>query len=141
MTDHPEILSRYRLPWRRDQLKQGGKWSAAMRYGPGMLIGAAILGVAGFLAWKNRDKIAATAGPMIENAKARGQTLLEEARARSSTLIDEAKARSSTLIDEAKVKGEELIGQAKAKGEAVAEKVASSVRRGAADESLTSDLH
>ena len=33
-----------------------------------MLIGAAVLGVAGVLAWRNREKIRATAAPLLQNA-------------------------------------------------------------------------
>ncbi|WP_293905894.1 hypothetical protein [Phenylobacterium sp.] len=84
---------------------------------PLLLIGAAVLGVAGYLAWRNREKIAAAA-PAIEGAKVKGQALVHDAAA----------------------KGHELIDQAKAKGDAMVDKVAR-VRRGAADPAAGPDLH
>ncbi|MFN3582435.1 hypothetical protein [Phenylobacterium sp.] len=42
---------------------------------PVLLIGAAALGVAGVLAWRNRRRIAEAARPMLESAAARGQTV------------------------------------------------------------------
>lgn len=121
MTDQPDTLSRYRLPLTRDHLKQAGAALPFLRYvpkNPLLLIGAAVLGVAGVLAWRNRGRIAATAGPMIEDARVKGQTLL----------------------DDAKAKGEELIDQAKSATEAVAAK-AKRVRRGAAAEKPVIDLN
>jgi GNAT superfamily N-acetyltransferase len=41
-------------------------------------LGAAGRGVAGVLAWRNREKLARTASPMIDDAKAKGQALIEE---------------------------------------------------------------
>ena len=137
MTDHPNTLSRYRLPLRRDRLKQAREFTApAMRYvpkNPLFLIGAALIGVAGFLAWRNRDKIAATAGPMIEDARARGQALMNEAAAKGQSLLDEAAAKGSDLLDEARAKGEAV-------AETISEKV-SSVRRGAAGQTPPTDVH
>jgi hypothetical protein len=104
MTDHPETLAPYRMPWRRDQVKQLGPLTPMLRYvpkNPLFLIGAAVIGVAGVLAWRNRDRIASAAGPVIDDARAKGQALIEDA----------------------KHKGEELIEQAKTTGEAVAAKV------------------
>jgi hypothetical protein len=133
MTDLREILSRYRLPLRRDHLKQARALAApAMRYvprNPLFLIGAALVGIAGFVAWKNREKIASTAGPLIEDARARGQALMDEAAAKSQALMGEATAKT-----------QELLEGAKATGEAVAEKV-SSVRRGAAGRRAPTDIH
>ncbi|WP_296597070.1 hypothetical protein [Phenylobacterium sp.] len=118
MTDHPETLAPYRMPWARDSMKQAGALTPLLRYvpkNPLFLIGAAAIGVAGVLAWRNREKIAETASPMIEEAKAKGQALIEDA----------------------KIKGEELIDQAKATGEAVAAKT----RRRAAPKATIPDLH
>jgi hypothetical protein len=42
---------------------------------PVLLIGAAALGVAGVLAWRNRRRIAEAANPMLESAAARGQAV------------------------------------------------------------------
>ncbi|MBU1374787.1 MAG: hypothetical protein KKE02_06805 [Alphaproteobacteria bacterium] len=121
MTDHPETLAPYRMPWRRDQLKQVGALTPMLRYipkNPLFLIGAAVVGVASVLAWRNREKIATAASPLIDDARAKGHA----------------------FIDDAKAKGEELIEQAKTTGEAVAAKAAR-VRRRAAPEKAVSDLH
>lgn len=120
MTDHPETLAPYRMPWRRDQMKQLGGLAPMLRYvpkNPFLLIGAAALGIAGVVAWRNREKIATVAGPMIDDARAKGQALVEDAR----------------------VKGEELIDQAKATGEAVVAKART--RRRAAPTTTVPDLH
>jgi hypothetical protein len=133
MTDLKETLSRYRLPLHRDHLKQAQAYAApAMRYAsknPLLLIGAGLLALAGIVAFSNRKKIAATAGPLIEDARVRGQALMEEAAAKSHALMGEARA-----------KGQELLESAHAKSDAVAEKVAS-VRRGAAGRSRPTDVH
>jgi hypothetical protein len=120
MTDHPETIAPYRMPWRRDQVKQLGALTPMLRYvpkNPLFLIGAAVVGVAGVLAWRNREKIASAASPMIDDARARGQALIEDA----------------------KVKGEELIEQAKTTGEAVVAKARA--RRPAAAKTTTPELH
>jgi hypothetical protein len=117
MTDHPETLSRYRLPWRRDQMKQAGALASAFR-NPALLIGAAVVGVVGVLAWRNRERIAQKTAPLIEDAKIKGQELIEDA----------------------KVMGQELIDEAKAKTQALGEKAAR-VRRRATAENTTPELH
>jgi hypothetical protein len=133
MTDLKDTLSRYRLPLRRDHLKQARDFAApAMRYvprNPLFLVGAALVGIAGFVAWRNREKIASTAGPLIEDARVRGQALMDEAAAKSHALMSEASAKT-----------QELVEGARAKGERVAEKV-SSVRRGAARRIAPTDIH
>ena len=120
MTDPRDTLAAFRLPWKRDELKQFGFLAPALRYvpkNPLLLIGAAAVGIAGVLAWKNREKIATTAGPIIDDARAKGQALVEDAR----------------------VKGEELIEQAKTTGEAVVAKTRA--RRRAAPEKTIPELH
>lgn len=42
---------------------------------PALWIGAAVLGAAGFLAWRNRERIRETARPMLQNAAERGAAL------------------------------------------------------------------
>jgi hypothetical protein len=144
MTDHPDTLARFRLPLRRDQMKQAREFAApATRFAtknPLLLIGAGVLAVAGIVIWANREKIGAKAGPLLEEAKAKGLELMDEARTRSATLIDEAKTRSQTLIDEAALKGQDLLAAAKTKGEEVAEKVATARRRNATP-SIPTDIH
>ncbi len=120
MTDHPETLAPYRMPWRRDQMKQLGALTPMLRYvpkNPLFLIGAAVVGVAGVMAWRNRERIATAASPVIDDARAKGQALIEEAR----------------------TKGEELIEQAKSTGEAVVAKA--KTRRRAAAETTPPELH
>lgn len=120
MTDHPETLAPYRMPWRRDQMKQLGALTPMLRHvpkNPLFLIGAAVIGVAGVLAWRNRERIATAASPVIDDARVKGQALIEEAR----------------------TKGEALIEQAKATGEAVVAKART--RRRAAAETTTPELH
>jgi hypothetical protein len=123
MTDHPETLAPYRMPWRRDQVKQLGSLTPMLRYvpkNPLFLIGAAVVGVAGVLAWRNRDRIASAASPVIDDARAKGQALIEDA----------------------KHKGEELIEQAKTTGEAVAAKARVRRRKPAAEADLSpTELH
>ena len=133
MTDHSDIFSRYRLPIRRDQLKQARAFAApALRYvpkNPMFLVGAALIGVGSFLAWRNREKIGAAAGPLIEEARVRGRQLM-----------DEAAAKSHALMDDAAAKGQDLLDSARSTGEAVVEKAAA-VRRGAAARIAATDVH
>jgi hypothetical protein len=42
-----------------------------------MFIGAAVLGLAGVLAWRNREKIRRTAGPLLQNAADRSAQFRE----------------------------------------------------------------
>ena len=107
MTDHPETLAPYRMPWRRDHLKQAGALAPMLRYvprNPLFLIGAAAIGIAGVLAWRNREKIAATAGPMIDDAKAKGQALIDDARAKGEELIDQAKTTTEAVVAKARTR-------------------------------------
>jgi hypothetical protein len=124
MTDNPETLARHRLPLSRGQLKQAAAFTPMLKAipkNPFLWIGAAAIGIAGVVAWRNREKIAATAQPMIDDARAKGEAMIETARA----------------------KGEELIEEAKAVGEEVAAKAAkvARVRRTAAPETPKPELH
>lgn len=101
MTDHPETLAPYRMPWRRDHMKQAMAFAPLLRRvpkNPLFLIGAAAIGIVGVVAWKNRDRIAATAGPMIDDAKVKGQALIDDARAKGEELIDQAKATTEAVV-------------------------------------------
>ncbi len=101
MTDQPETLAPYRMPWRRDHVKQAFALPSMLRAvpkNPLFLIGAAAIGVAGVLAWRNREKIAATTGPMIDDAKARGHALIEEARTKGEDLVEQAKATTEAVV-------------------------------------------
>lgn len=107
MTDQPETLAPYRLPWRRDSMKQAGAFAPVLRYiprHPGLLIGAALVGVAGVLAWRNREKIKTKAAPMIDDARAKGRTLVEEARTKSRTAVEKAKAKGETVAAKARTR-------------------------------------
>ncbi len=133
MNDLSETLARFRLPLRRDRLKQARAFAApALRHAPKnplILIGAGVLALAGILAWTQRDRIAAKAGPLLDDAKAKGMTLMDEAMSKSQTLIDGTIAKGHGLLD-----------VAKARGGSVADKVASA-RRGAADRLAPPDVH
>ena len=128
MTDLPNTLERHRLPLDRDRMKQAARLAApAMtfaRRNPFILIGAAVVGVAGVMAWRNREKIAASAQPLLEKAQ---------------PLIDDARLKGHALIDDAKTKGEELIEQAKTAGEAVVAKART--RKPAAAKSEPAEIH
>lgn len=107
MTDHPETLAPYRMPWRRDHVKQAIALAPLLRRvpkNPLFLIGAAAIGVAGVLAWRNRDKIAATTGPMIDDAKARGHALIDDARAKGEELVDQAKSATEAVVAKARTR-------------------------------------
>src|SRR5690349_5643370 len=104
MTDQPETLAPYRMPWRRDHVKQAIALAPMLRRvpkNPLFLIGAAVIGVAGVLAWRNRDKIAAATGPMIDDAKIKGQAMIDDARAKGEELIDQAKATTEAVVAKA----------------------------------------
>src|SRR5262245_58353431 len=103
MPDHPETLSRYRLPWRSDRMHHtdsAGRLQAMSR-NPFFLLGAVAVGVAGVLAWRNRERIAQKTAPLIEDARLRGQELIEDAKVMGQELIDEAKARTQEVARKA----------------------------------------
>jgi|GEM_PF-2861439 len=131
MTDHPETLAPYRMPWRRDEVKQLGALTPILRYvpkNPLFLIGAAAVGVAGVLAWRNREKIATAASPVIDDARARGQALIEEAKVKGEELIDQAKATVDHAVDQAKATSDAVVAKARA-------------RRRAAPKTVVPELH
>src|SRR4051794_14697191 len=105
MTDVQERLSRYRLPLNRDHLKQAGRYAApAARFAsrnPVLLIGAGVLAIVGIVAFRNREKIATAASPMIEDARLKGQALMDEAAAKSRALLDTARAQGQELLESA----------------------------------------
>ncbi len=104
MTDHPETLARYRLPLTRAHFKQVGAALPFLRYVPKhplLLIGAAVVGVAGILAWRNRDRIAAQATPLIRDARIKGMALMEDARAKGEGLIDQALTATTAVAAKA----------------------------------------
>jgi hypothetical protein len=107
MTDHPETLAPYRMPWSRDQVKQLGALTPMLRYvpkNPLFLIGAAVVGVAGVLAWRNRERIATAASPVINDARAKGQALIEEAKTKGEDLIDQAKSTGEAVVAKARTR-------------------------------------
>lgn len=91
MTDPLKALSRYRLPLNRDRLNQARDLTAPairkVRQNPFMLIGAVVVGAAGVLAWRNREKIAGAAGPLITDAKTKGMALVADAKAKRQNLM------------------------------------------------------
>lgn len=100
MTDPLKALSRYRLPLKRDRLDQARKLTAPVlrkvRQNPFMLIGAVVVGAASVLAWRNREKIAATTGPLITDAKSKGRALVADAKAKGQSLIHSRSSDTAT---------------------------------------------
>jgi hypothetical protein len=104
-----------------DSLTDPGMDGAARRggrRGTGALLSMIALGVAGFFAWRNRDRIAATARPMIEDAKVKGRDMVDKAAARSHDMLDQAAVTGHKLVDNAKDKGQALAAKARARREA-----------------------
>ncbi|MFN9848776.1 MAG: hypothetical protein ACK56C_10435 [Alphaproteobacteria bacterium] len=101
MTDNPHTLESYRLPLARGRLKHARALMApALRYAPRnplLLAGALLLGVAGILAWRNRERITEAASPILEDAKVRGQALVIDALVKGRAVMDEARASSLSL--------------------------------------------
>jgi LPXTG-motif cell wall-anchored protein len=101
MTDNPHTLEHYRLPLSRNNLKQArALMDPALRHAPAsplLLAGALLLGLAGILAWRNRERIAETASPILEDAKAAGQALVTDALIKGHDLMDEARASSMAI--------------------------------------------
>ena len=105
MTDRTETLSRYRLPLNNDHMKLARSYMAPMlRYAPRhpmLLVGALLVGVGSILAWRNREAIARTASPIIEDARMKGHALIEEALSKGHDLMEEAKAAGSAITSKA----------------------------------------
>jgi hypothetical protein len=104
MTYQNETPSRFRMP-SRGQLMQArhlaGPAMVFARRNPVILIGAAVLGVAGMMAWRNRERIAARAQPMIDEARTRGQAMIEDAKVRGEELIDQARTAGEAVAAKA----------------------------------------
>jgi LPXTG-motif cell wall-anchored protein len=64
---------------------------------PLLLAGALLLGLAGILAWRNRERITEAASPILEDAMARGQALVTDALIKGNDLMDEARASSMAI--------------------------------------------
>jgi hypothetical protein len=69
---------------------------------PLILIGAAAIGIAGVLAWRNRRKIADTARPLLQNAAAKGSALAEQAKAKGEELVEAAKDATEAVAAKAR---------------------------------------
>ena len=69
---------------------------------PWILIGAAAIGLAGVLAWRNRRRIADTARPLLQNAAAKGSALAEQAKAKGEELVDSARDAAETVAAKAR---------------------------------------
>jgi len=113
MTLHESPLERFKSALPRDSLKQAEASlkqaqafaAPAIRYGranPFLLLGAGVLAIVGIVAFTNRRKIAAKAGPMIEDAKVKGHALLEEASTKGHELLEEAKTRGEAVVEKVK---------------------------------------
>jgi hypothetical protein len=104
MTDYEPTRERYRLPLRSDHVKQMVALAPLLRRAPKnplFLLGAAVVGVAGVMAWRNRDRIATRTAPMIEDAKARGQALMEEARHKGEDILEQARGATEQVVAKA----------------------------------------
>lgn len=90
MQNTPETFDDRRAPlWSRENLKRVTAAAPMIRYvpkHPAFLLGALVVGVAGTLAWRNRQKIADRARPLIDDAAARARPMLESAAARGEAL-------------------------------------------------------
>ncbi|WP_309087774.1 hypothetical protein [Phenylobacterium sp.] len=91
MQDTPQTtFEEGRAPlWSRENLKRVTAAAPLVRYvpkHPAFLIGALAVGVVGTLAWRNRQKIAARARPLLDDAAARARPMLEGAAARGGAL-------------------------------------------------------
>ncbi|ODT87877.1 hypothetical protein [Phenylobacterium sp. SCN 70-31] len=107
MVDLPKTLESYRMPWRRDPLKQGAALAPVMRYAarhPALLVGAAVVGLAGVLAWRNREKIGAAAQPVLDDARHKGQALLDDAKAKGEALVDQARTAGEKVAARARTR-------------------------------------
>ncbi len=104
MTYHPERAARDRLRSSADHMRRAAAAAPLVRYArrnPILLIGAAVVGIVGVFAWRNRDRISAEAGPLIRDARVKGQSLLEEARIRGGDLIEQARTATSAMATKA----------------------------------------
>ena len=73
-------------PTVRDHLARAAALAPYARYvpkNPVMLIGAAVVGLVGVLAWRNREKIADRARPLLQHAAQRGAALRQRLPGRS----------------------------------------------------------
>jgi hypothetical protein len=111
MTEQPEVLAERRA-WQRKVLKHQ-RAEAARKGGAGVFLGMLALGVAGFFAWRNRDRIAQTARPMIDDAKAKSLDMLDKAAAKSHDVMDNAATTGHRLVDTAKTRGQALAAKAR----------------------------
>lgn len=79
----------------------------AMRFAsrnPVLMIGAGVLALAGVVAYANRRRIAASAGPLVEEAKVRGRALMDTAGARGQALLEAARTKGGELAEKVKMR-------------------------------------
>ncbi|MGA0607523.1 hypothetical protein ACO2Q0_16150 [Phenylobacterium sp. VNQ135] len=89
-------LAEGRAPlWSRENLKRVTAAAPIVRpmvkyvpKNPVFLLGAIAVGVVGTLAWRNRQKIAERARPLIDDAAARARPMLESAASKGEALRD-----------------------------------------------------
>lgn len=106
MQDMPEsTFEEGRAPlWSRENLKRVTAAAPLVRYvpkHPAFLLGAIAVGVVGTLAWRNRQKIADRARPLIDDATARARPMLESAAARGEALRERLPLGRRTQVDPA----------------------------------------
>jgi hypothetical protein len=104
MTDHPHFLEPESQSWRDLRLQQVAAAAPVLKAlprNPAFLIGAAVVGIVGVLAWRNRERISEKTSPLIEDARRKGQQLIDDARLLGHDLIDDALAKTQALGEKA----------------------------------------
>lgn len=61
------------LPFGREHVRRAIELAPFLRFVPKnpLFLGAALMGAVGYVAWRNRDRIARTAGPVVESLRTR----------------------------------------------------------------------
>lgn len=65
--------NRSRFPLGREHVRRAMELAPFLRFAPKnpLFLGAALIGAVGYVAWRNRDRIARTAGPIVESVRPR----------------------------------------------------------------------
>lgn len=63
------------FPFGRQHVKRALELAPFLKFAPKnpLFMGAALLGAVGYVAWRNRDRIARTAGPIVDTVRNRRQ--------------------------------------------------------------------
>lgn len=98
MVDYADTTAPTARRGARDHLARAAKLAPLARYvpkHPAFLIGAAVVGLVGALAWRNREKIADRARPLLQEAADKTRPLLQEAAQRGAALRERLPIRRS----------------------------------------------